>query len=317
MAEAQGSEAAVSVVDLTVNFGKVQALGSINLEVKRGEVFGIVGTNGAGKSTLIDVLSGMVKPSSGRIRVLGLDPIHQAAKLRRIIGVIPQETSVEERLTAEENLRYFGRLLDVPSDTLGERVDGLIRFMGLLERKDDPVETYSVGMKKKVHFACSMVHSPRLIMVDEVTAGFDPTTKREVEKLILEMNRDRGITCLLTTHDLSDASRLCDRLAVLHRGRVVSQGTWAEISSATRAKLLIRGVPKREEGRLADLVSPRKVLSTVGGLQVLVQSRSDAFSVASLLEANGIRPSSISFEVPPDEVFDVLTQDTEGKEVVS
>jgi len=317
MAEAQGSEAAASVVNLTVNFGKVQALSNINLEIKKGEIFGIVGTNGAGKSTLIDVLSGIVKPSSGTIRVLGLDPIHQAATLRRIIGVISQETSVEERLTAEENLRYFGRLLDVPSDILGERVDGLIRLMGLLERKDDPVETYSVGMKKKVHFACSMVHSPQLIMVDEVTAGFDPRTKREVEKMILEMNRQRGITCLLTTHDLSDASRLCDRLAVLHRGRVVSQGTWGEISSATQAKLLIKGVPKAEEGRLAHLVSPRKIISTVGGVQVLVQSRSDAFAVASLLEANGVEAYSISFEAPPDEVFDVLTQDKEGKKIVS
>ncbi len=309
MAEAQESEAAVSVVDLTVNFGKVQALSNINLEIKKGEIFGIVGTNGAGKSTLIDVLSGMVKPSSGRIRVLGLDPIRQAARLRRIIGVIPQETSVEERLSAEENLRYFGRLLDVPSGTLGEQVDRLIRFMGLLERKDDPVETYSVGMKKKVHFACSIVHSPQLIMVDEVTAGFDPRTKRDVEKLILKMNREQGLTCLLTTHDLLDASRLCDRLAVLHRGRVVSQGTWGAISSACRARLIVRGIPKVDEGRLTALVSPRKILPTLGGVQIEVDSRSEAFSLVGLLEAKGIQASSISFEVPPDEVFDVLTED--------
>ena len=317
MSNGQGPDLAIDVSDLSVNFGRVEALKGISLGVKKGEIFGVVGTNGAGKSTLIDVLSGMVKPSSGTVRVLGMDPIRQAGRLRKIIGVVPQEIILEEKLTAQENLEYFGRLLDVPGRDLKGKVEEMIRFMGLWERKDDLVESYSVGMKKKVHFSCSLIHSPRLILVDEVTAGFDPRTKREAMKLIIEMNRVSQITCLLTTHDLSDARSICDRLAVLHRGDVVAQGTWDEITSVSEAKLVVKGISRDHGERLKTVLSPRCVTETVGGFEIVVSSQSDGFKLAGLLERNGVQASSISFEVPPEEMFDKLTGHAEDDSTVS
>jgi len=307
------SDLAIEVDSVTVSFRGRKALDGVDLRVRSGEIFGVVGTNGAGKSTLIDVLSGMVRPSGGKARVLGMDPIKEAGRLRKVIGVVPQEMSLEERLSARENLVYFGRLLDMPGKEAAARAEKLIRFMGLWDRRDDLVERYSFGMKKKVHFACSLVHSPRLILVDEATAGFDPRTKREVGRFIVEMNEEEGTTVLLTTHDLSDARSMCDRLVVLHRGRVVAEGTWDEISAVSEAKLLIQGVGRGEKPRVEKAVSPRAVRDILGGFEIEVSSQDDGFQVARLLEKAGLTPSSISFEVPPEEMFEKLTEDLEGE----
>jgi ABC-2 type transport system ATP-binding protein len=307
MTDGRGSDLVVDVEGLSVKFGKVTALDNMEMKVRKGEIFGIVGTNGAGKSTLIEVLSGMVRPSSGRVRVLGLDPIRQVGQLRRAIGVVPQETSLEEKLTAWENLTYFARLMDLPRDRLRPRVEEMIRFMGLWERKDDLIEEYSVGMKKRVHLACSLIHSPELILVDEPNAGFDPGTRREVTGLITEMNKTRGISCVLATHDLADARSICDRLAVLHQGRMVSQGTWQEITSGSEAKLVVKGISQDGEGRLRSLITLDRVREIVGGYEVLVPSATEAFKLAGLLEKNGVGAASISFEVRPEEMFDRLT----------
>jgi len=292
---------AISVRELVVRFGGVVALDGVDLQVPKGAVYGIVGTNGAGKSTLLDVLSGLVRPSSGEVRVLGIR-----------VGVVPQEVSLEERLTGRENLEYFGRLLDVPEEQLVPRVDELISFMGLEERQNDRVETYSVGMKRKIHFACSMVHSPELILADEPMVGFDPRTRREVAEMILELNRTRGVTVVLTTHDLTDARDICSEVSVLHRGSVVARGTWFELSSRIPAKLLVKGMVT---GRRADLVSAAKpygVSEAVGGFEIQVPSVSEAFALVKRIEGLGITPGSIAFEIPPEEVFETLTRDEAG-----
>lgn len=307
MSPPAGHELAVEVKGLSVSFRGTTALNAIDLEVREGEVYGVVGTNGAGKSTLIDVLSGMVKPSAGSARVLGLDPIREAGELRRRIGVVSQEISLEEKLTAWENLQYFGRLLDVPRPDLEDRMQEMIRFMDLWERRDDLVETYSVGMKKKVHFACSMVHSPEMIMIDEATAGFDPITKRETEELIARMNGEMGITVLLTTHDLAEARSLCDRIAVLHAGEIVGQGTWDQVTSPYPAKLLIEGISREARSKVEETLEAGLLERTAMGFEVAVSSQDEAFRLAGELQARGIESSSISYEVPLDSMFRNLT----------
>ncbi len=311
MVEGEGPSPSIEVEGLSVTFGKVRALNDISLQVGGGEIFGVVGTNGAGKSTLIDVLSGIVKPSSGKVRVAGMDPIRQAAKLRSMIGVVSQETSLEEKLTTCENLEYFGRLLDVPKEDLRGKVDQMVRFMGLWDRRNDRLESYSVGMKRKVHFACSLIHDPKVLLVDEATAGFDPAIKREVSKLIVEMSRTKGITVMLTTHDLTDARSICDRLAVIHRGRIISTGTWDEIASGSDARLVVKGISAADGDRLRGLVASDRVLDILGGFEIIVESVSDAFEVVQLLEKKDVHASAISFEVPTDEMFERLTADSE------
>jgi ABC-2 type transport system ATP-binding protein len=313
MGDGPAADLAVEVEELSIDFHGVKALDAIDLRVSRGEIFGIVGTNGAGKSTLIDALSGLVRPTSGSIRIMGMDPIRRSGELRKMVGVVPQEISLEEKLTGMENLQYFGRLLDVPGDQLQERAEEIIRFMGLWERRDDSLESYSVGMKRKIHFACSLIHRPKLLLVDEATAGFDPTIKTEVSQLIMDMSRKEGITVVLTTHDLSDARSLCDRLAVLHRGSVVSTGSWDEISSVSGAKLILGGVSPGDEESLREAVPPESLSKKQGGFEVKVESLSEALEIAGNLQRRGIGVSIVSYEIPAEEVFRELTRDRGGE----
>lgn len=312
MGDGPTTDPVVEVEKLSVDFRGVRALEAIDLRVFGGEIFGIVGTNGAGKSTLIDALSGLVKPTSGSIRILGRDPIRHSGELRRMVGVVPQEVSLEEKLTGMENLEYFGRLLDVPGDELQDRAEEMIRFMGLEERRDSNLESYSVGMKKKIHFACSLIHRPNLLLVDEATAGFDPTIKAEVSQLIMKMAKKEGITVILTTHDLSDARSLCDRLAVLHRGSIVATGSWEEISSVSGAKLFLGGISPGDEKALMELVPPGSLSRRKGGFEVNVESLSEALEIAGKLEEGGIEASIVSYEIPAEEVFRELTKDRGG-----
>jgi ABC-2 type transport system ATP-binding protein len=188
----------------------------------------------------------------------------------------------------------------------------MIRFMGLWERRNDSLESYSVGMKKKIHFACSLVHRPKLLLVDEATAGFDPTIKNEVSQLILDMSRKEGITVVLTTHDLSDARSLCDRLAVLHRGSIVSTGSWEEISSVSGAKLILGGISPGDEESLRQVVPTESLSQKPGGFEVKVESLSEALEIAGNLQRRGIGVSIVSYEIPVDEVFGELTKDRGG-----
>ncbi len=307
MAEGEPPASAVDVRDLSVSFGGFQALDGVSLQVRIGEIHGVVGANGAGKSTLIEVLSGLIKPSSGSVSVLGLNPIRQAGKLRSMVGVVSQETSLEEKLSALENLRYFGRLLDVPGRDLQARAEKLISFMGLWERRDDRLETYSVGMKRKVHLACSLIHEPRVLFVDEATAGLDPMIRADVTRLMIEMARDRQITVLLATHDLDDARDICDRISMLHRGRLVSTGSWVDISSAYKARLVLKGVSAGDRPRLIRLF-PDRVTEVTEGFQIDVASISDAYRAAQELEQMGIRVSSVSYGVLAGEIFEGLTE---------
>jgi ABC-type multidrug transport system ATPase subunit len=306
MLEGGSRSPAIDVQGLSVSFGGFKALDGVDLQVQVGEIHGVVGANGAGKSTLLEVLSGLVRPSSGSASVLGLNPIRQAGKLRAMVGVVSQETSLEEKLSALENLRYFGRLLDVPARELQARAERLIRFMGLWDRRDDRLETYSVGMKRKVHLTCSLIHEPRVLLVDEATAGLDPLIRKDLTRLVVEMARGRQMTVLLSTHDLDDARDICDRISMLHRGRMISSGSWEEISSAYEARLLLRGVSARDGPRLAELF-PGRVSEGIDGYQVEASSVSEAYRAVQELERRQIRVASVSYGVPPGSIFEGLT----------
>ncbi len=304
--EEEGKGLAVRVRNLTVKFGGLLALKDLDMDVQPAEIYGIVGRNGAGKSTLIDVLSGMVNPSGGDVEVLGMNPIKNARKLRTRIGVVPQETSLELKLSGRENLEYFGRLLDVPRSELDSKVEDMLHFTSLWERRDDPVEQYSGGMKKRIHFACSMIHSPGLILIDEATAGFDPVAKRDTLDMILRMNRDMGLTVVLTTHDLKEATVLCDRLGVLHRGHLVVQGSWKEIKSHYKQPLILEGLSERERNIVRETLESKRLRERSRGFEISVRSREDGLEVIRILEEKGARPSSISFGIDPERLLDIM-----------
>jgi ABC-2 type transport system ATP-binding protein len=207
----------IEVDRLTVHYEGRRALSDLTLKVEEGELFGILGPNGAGKTTLFSVLSGLKRPTRGKVRVGGLDPLKDARRVRGLVGVVPQTFSGYEILSAMENLHFFGTMFRVRRRTLTQRARTLLNMVSLGPRAHDPVKTYSGGMKHRLNIILGLIHEPRVVIMDEPTTGLDPIAREELWEIIRGL-RDRGVTILLTTHYMQEAEALCDRVAILNRG---------------------------------------------------------------------------------------------------
>jgi ABC-2 type transport system ATP-binding protein len=200
--------------------------------VKRGEVFGLLGPNGAGKTTTIKMLTTLLPPTSGQALIAGFDIVQQSAEVRRVIGYVPQMLSADWTLTGYENLLVFAKLYDIPRKEREARIGGALAYMGLQDAAHEVVRTYSGGMIRRLEIAQSMLHRPRVLFLDEPTLGLDPVARRVVWKQIEKLRVDYGTTVLLTTHFMDEADTLCDRVAIMHLGKVVVVGTPAELKSS-------------------------------------------------------------------------------------
>jgi len=228
---------AVSIEDLTKDFGDVKAVDGLSLSIPGAEVFGLLGPNGSGKTTTMNCLTGLLRPTSGKVRVNGLDVAVDRTKARRAMGVSPQETAVYPYLTGRENVRLFGELCDVPRETLDSRVDETIERVGLLDDADRRVSKYSGGMKRRVSIAMALVHDPQIVLLDEPTVGMDPQSRRAIWDFIAEL-RDGGKTIVITTHYMEEADELCDRVGVIDHGRLIALGPPTDLRSAHGARNL-------------------------------------------------------------------------------
>jgi ABC-2 type transport system ATP-binding protein len=218
---------------------EVRALRGISFEVERGELFGLLGPNGAGKTTTIKILTTLLLPSSGWARVLGLDPVKQAGEVRRRIGhVFGGDRGLYDRLSALDNLRYFADLYRVPVGEKRRRIAELLELVGLDGRERERVETYSRGMRQRLHIARGLLHDPEILFLDEPTIGLDPVGARELRDTIARL-RDGGKTILLTTHYMYEADELCQRIAVIADGRFVAHGTPADLKSGVAERSVI------------------------------------------------------------------------------
>jgi ABC-2 type transport system ATP-binding protein len=211
-------------------FGPIRAVDGLTFQVYEGEVFGLLGPNGAGKTTTVRLLNGVLRPSGGQARVLGLDPAREGGRLRQQTGVLTETLSLYERLTARENLALFGALYGIPETELARRVDRMLEEFGLADRADSRVGEFSKGMKQRLALARALLHEPPLLFLDEPTAGLDPEAARQVTEMIGQLSRREGRTVFLCTHNLTEAQRLCDRVAVMDRGRLLALGTLEELS---------------------------------------------------------------------------------------
>ncbi len=208
---------AISARGLKKRYGKFEALQGIELAVPEGSIYGLLGPNGAGKTTLIKALVGASRPSSGEARILGLDPVRQARELRPQIGYMPQAPALYDDLSARDNVRFFGKAFNLPD--LDRRVDEAIEFVALTGRQNDPVYAFSGGMKQRVSLACAIVHSPKVLFLDEPTAGVDPKLKEGFWQHFRDL-ASRGVTLFISTH-LMDEPLLCDQLTVIRAGQVL------------------------------------------------------------------------------------------------
>ena len=220
----------IAIEGLHRSFGEVVALAGLTFEVYPGEIFGFLGHNGAGKTTTVRLLNGLLVPDQGRVRVLGLDPMADGPAVRRRTGVLTETPSLDERLTARENLSVYADLYGVPLGEVAGRVAGLLEDFELAERAEEKVGGYSKGMKQRLALARALLHRPEVLFLDEPTAGLDPVAARHVHGMITRLSQEERSTVFMCTHNLVEAQRLCDRVAVLEHGRLVALGTPAELS---------------------------------------------------------------------------------------
>jgi ABC-2 type transport system ATP-binding protein len=220
----------ILVENLTHRYGSRLALSNVGFEVKAGEIFGLLGPNGGGKSTLFRILSTMMLPSEGRAEVAGHDVAREPAAVRRSIGVVFQTQSLDKVLTVAENLRSQGHLYGLSGPRLRDRMEQVMTRLGLADRRDEIVEKLSGGLKRRVEIAKGLLHRPVVLLMDEASTGLDPGARRELWQYVEELRGREGVTILLTTHILDEADR-CDRLALLHQGRIVAEGTPAHLRS--------------------------------------------------------------------------------------
>ncbi|MEP0872577.1 ATP-binding cassette domain-containing protein [Trichocoleus desertorum AS-A10] len=213
-------------------FGKFTAVNGVNLAVQPGEVFGLLGPNGAGKSTVIKMLTTLLPATSGKAAIAGFDVTRQASAVRRVIGYVPQALSADGSLTGYENLLIFAKLYDIPRSQRDRRIRELLVFMGLQDAADRLVRTYSGGMIRRLEVTQSILHRPQILFLDEPTVGLDPLARSSVWALVRQLCADYGTTVFLTTHFLDEADALCQRVAIMHQGSVITTGSPAELKAS-------------------------------------------------------------------------------------
>ncbi len=226
-----GSPLPVACSELRVSFGTVQAVDGISFSIAPGEVFGLLGPNGAGKTTTIRVLTTLIRADSGRISVFGHDTRGEAMLVRHLIGYLPQQLSADFQLSGYENVWLFARLFDLPRRERQQRAREVLAAMGLDDVRDRLVSTYSGGMVRRLELAQALVNRPALLVLDEPTIGLDPLARGDVWERVQELREETGMTVLLTTHYMEEADTLCERIALMHHGRIRSHGAPAELKA--------------------------------------------------------------------------------------
>lgn len=212
---------AIEVENLTKRFGPIEAVKGISFEVEAGELFGFLGPNGAGKTTTISMLCTLLKPTSGTARVAGYDVVGDAASVRRSIGLVFQDPTLDDLLTAQQNLEFHGVLYGLPRQLMKRRIDALLEMVGLADRRRDIVRNYSGGMRRRLEIARGLLHSPRVLFLDEPTIGLDPQTRAHIWSYIEELRKKEEVTIFLTTHYMEEAER-CDRIGIIDYGTIVA-----------------------------------------------------------------------------------------------
>jgi ABC-2 type transport system ATP-binding protein len=246
-----GAAPAVVVAGLSKRYGDLDAVKGVDFEVAPGEVFGFLGPNGAGKTTTISMLCTLVRPTGGAAMVAGHDVVSERDEVRRNIGLVFQDPTVDAYLTAEQNLRFHGELYGLPKEAMGERIGQVLDMVDLTDRKDSKVGTFSGGMKRRLEIARGLLHSPRVLFLDEPTVGLDPQTRAAIWGYINELKETEDITIFLTTHYMEEAE-YCDRIAIIDHGEIVVLDT-PENLKANVGKDRVRIVTDDDEAAIAAL----------------------------------------------------------------
>ena len=222
----------IEVKNLSKKFGDFTAVSDISFSVKKGEIFAFLGPNGAGKSTTIKMLTTLLQPTSGNIELNGYNPVHHPDEVRRAFGIVFQDPSLDDELTAWENMEFHGVLYGVEKSLRRKRIEELMNFVELWDRKDNLVKEFSGGMKRRLEIARGLLHHPKVLFLDEPTLGLDPQTRNHMWTYLQELNKSEGITVFFTTHYMEEASSIAQRIAIIDHGKIIATGTTAELQAA-------------------------------------------------------------------------------------
>lgn len=223
----------IQVSHLVKKFGDFTAVDDISFDVKPGEIFAFLGPNGAGKSTTIKMLTTLLHPTSGTIMLNGASPVENPDAVRRSFGIVFQDPSLDDELTAKENMEFHGVLYGVPTKLRRERIEQLLKFVGLWDRRDSLIKEFSGGMKRRLEIARGLLHHPKVIFLDEPTLGLDPQTRNHMWSYLQDLNKSEGITVFFTTHYMEEAARIAQRIAIVDHGKIVASGNAQELMTQT------------------------------------------------------------------------------------
>jgi ABC-2 type transport system ATP-binding protein len=306
---------AIETIGLTKRFDKMTAVDDVNLEVDQGEIFGLLGPNGAGKSTFISMLCTILKPTSGTAKVEGYDIMSQASEVRQSIGIVFQDPSIDDKLTGMENMELHADLYDVPRDVMHSRIDEVLKLVELEDRASSFVNTYSGGMRRRLEIARSLIHYPRVLFLDEPTVGLDPQSRDHIWNYIKDLKKRENITIILTTHYMEEADKLCDRIAIIDRSKIIALDTPHKLKSKLEGETII--IESSDNRLLSQKVSDGKladnILETEKELILTVENAHTALArIVELAVSVGIYIDNLSIREPDlDDAFMFFT----GREI--
>jgi len=307
------TDAVIRTEGLTRDFASTRAVDGLSIEVPRGAVFGFLGPNGSGKTTTIRMLLGLLEPTSGHASVLGFDAARQASEIRLRSGCLLEYSGLYERLSVEENLELFGRIWGIPRSERRARTKEVLQSFGLWERRQDSAGTWSRGMKQKLAVARALLHRPALIFLDEPTAGLDPLAAAALREDLAALTRREGVTVFLTTHNLTEAEKLCARVAVIRRGRLLAEGPPEQLrmqKAGQRAEIVGRGLDERVLAMLRERPEIRSATVQEGRLLLELEDHSPLSPLVPLLVGAGVEIEEIRRErASLEDVFMTLMEE--------
>jgi linearmycin/streptolysin S transport system ATP-binding protein len=303
----------LELVDLSKKYKQVYAVNHLNMVINKGEIVGLLGPNGAGKSTAISMMSSLVEPSSGDVRFLNKSILKNPAPLRKVIGVVPQEIALYMDLTAEENLRFFGRIYGLKGTQLNQKIEEVLEVIGLMDRKKKIVKTFSGGMKRRLNIGVALLHNPEIIIMDEPTVGIDPQSRNYILETVKKLNKEKQMTVLYTSHYMEEVEFLCNRIYIMDHGNLIASGTKDEIKRILSSEKTILIKADRWNDRFIQGLKQNplvnRVVVTDKEITIIVAKEVNLFSsLTHLAEESEIELNSAEIKTPTlEDVFLHLT----------
>lgn len=314
---------AIKISELTKKFDDLIAVNKVNLEIREGELFGLLGPNGAGKTTMISMLCTILRPTSGTALIWNHDIFKEQDAVRKSIGIVFQDPSLDDNLTGTENLQFHGRLYKVPKKLMNDRMMELMGLMELSDRADDLVKTYSGGMRRRLEIARGLLHHPKVLFLDEPTLGLDPQTRRLIWEYIEKLNKNEKVTILLTTHYMDEADYLCDRIAIIDYGKIVALGSPSNLKESLGGDVVTLDTKSQDQKLKDDLLKIDNITSVdfiKDAIRLTTSKGEKAIpSAMNVVRDHGVEIKSVSLHEPTlEDVFIKYTgrrlrDESEGK----